>query len=108
MHRPTGDDAAGIIWPVFACVMAQAPDEDFHEVFEALPLAEDDRALEERACRKGLDGLQETAVAGIVDELLDSRVPGLHLQRRSTELGILHEGERGAHAIGRAGAAGQR
>ena len=47
---------------------------------------EDQRALEERACREGLDRLQEAAIAGIVDELADRRLSRLDLQRLRADL----------------------
>ncbi|MNV72940.1 hypothetical protein D3C71_1660610 [compost metagenome] len=105
MHRTADDDAAVLVRPAVTGIVAQLGQEHAHQVFEAVALGKDLRALEEGACGKGLDRLQETTVTGIVDEGADRRLARLDLQRLGAKLGILHEGEGSTHGIGRAGEA---
>ncbi len=72
--------------PVVARIVAQALNEDLHQVLEGMALGIDQGALEEGAGRKGLDRLQEAAIAGIVDELPDRGVASLDLQGGRAEL----------------------
>ncbi|MNZ82548.1 hypothetical protein D3C78_1012470 [compost metagenome] len=106
-HRPAGDDGGNVTWPFLTRIGLQLAQEHVHQILEALALGEDQRALKQRRGRKCLDRLQETAVAGIVDELADGGMARFHMQGGRTQAGILHEGERGAHAVIRACAAGE-
>ncbi|MNX92457.1 hypothetical protein D3C86_1245970 [compost metagenome] len=106
-HGATGDDGRDVAWPLCARIGFQLAQEHVHQILEALALGEDQRALKQRRGRKCLDRLQETAVAGIVDELADGGMARFHMQGGRTKAGILHEGERGAHAVIRACAAGE-
>ncbi|MCY1300856.1 hypothetical protein D9M70_504400 [compost metagenome] len=103
MHRSADDDAAILIRPAVAGIVAQLVQEHPHQILEAVALGKDLRALEEGACGKGFDRLQETTVARIVDEGADRRLAGFDLQCLGAKVGVLHEGKRGAHGVGRAG-----
>ena len=106
-HGAADDEPVVAAFPAIAGIIGDAVDEGTHQVFEILPLGEDQRALEKAAGGKGLDRLQETHVAGIVDEFADRSMAGLDLQRRGTELRVLHEGQRRAHRVAGAGGTGE-
>ncbi|MBP2235130.1 hypothetical protein J2Z31_001622 [Sinorhizobium kostiense] len=69
----------------FAGIFPQADKEAVHQIFEIIPLCKDERTLKQRACGKGLDRLQETAPARIVDELAYRCLPGFYLKGRGPE-----------------------
>ncbi len=108
MHGPAGDQPRYVRRPLAAGIGLQPLQKNFHQVFKRMPAGKDQSALKQRACRKGLDRLQETRITRIVDELADGRLSSLDLQCLCAELRILHEGKRGAHAVRCAGAAGKR
>ncbi|MND40397.1 hypothetical protein D3C80_311340 [compost metagenome] len=99
MHRPASDKARDFGGPVPVRISLQPLEEDLHQIFECVATGKDQRTLEDRACGKGLDRLQETGIARIVYELADRRLSRFDLQGLRAELGILHEGERGTHRV---------